>query len=371
MFKPIQSVISGVGKISDFISKIEKKNRREQKLNNYLQEIDEDEIKLYLNDKVHIAEVYDFNKKYFGSRGIIKWNMLYSIITEFKSVQYIPEDVFVNYIDRGLNETEHLKAFLDKNLLDIIFADLKRPQTYLRAFKGEFLDKDYRQISDETAKKIIQDLNSPLILKPVSDTGSGKGVIILNPQKMSDIFSFIKNRLNSRSPSFIIQECIKQHPELSKWNRDSVNTIKIMTYRFKDEIVHLMSRLRIGMEGQIIDQGGYNAGILKDGTIRIPVVDSKMKKYRHHKETGISFQGEKIPSFDKAVEFCKKAHKRLIHFDIVSWDVAINEQSVPVLIELNIGSQDIVNMQLVNGPLFGSKTEQILSQLRINRTFNI
>lgn len=55
---------------------------------------------------------------------------------------------------------------------------------------------------------------------------------------------------------FIIQEVITQHPVLASLNPTSVNTVRIMTYRWlSGEVVALSSLVRVGRSGEIVDNG--------------------------------------------------------------------------------------------------------------------
>ena len=61
---------------------------------------------------------------------------------------------------------------------------------------------------------------------------------------------------------------------------------------------------------------------------------------------------------------------KLFYFDMVSWDVAINKNNKPKIIEINLSGQEINFHQFSNGPLFGDYTEQIISKLhKIKRSF--
>ena len=63
-----------------------------------------------------------------------------------------------------------------------------------------------------------------------------------------------------------------------------------------------------------------------------------------------------------ALELVKCLHPRLTHFRLISWDVAIREYGVPVLIEMNPHYGELGFHQLNNGPLFGENTEAILKE---------
>ena len=53
----------------------------------------------------------------------------------------------------------------------------------------------------------------------------------------------------------------------------------------------------------------------------------------------------------------------MAHFRLISWDVAIDENAEPVLIEANLQMGDIDILQPVNGPLFGELTDDVLREV--------
>lgn len=60
----------------------------------------------------------------------------------------------------------------------------------------------------------------------------------------------------------------------------------------------------------------------------------------------------------------KAAHLKLDHFDIVGWDVTVDDKENVVLVEYNIKRPGTVFYQYAHGPFFGEVTEQVLSFLK-------
>jgi hypothetical protein len=61
----------------------------------------------------------------------------------------------------------------------------------------------------------------------------------------------IKEIVLSKGENFVIQERIICHESIRKLYAGSVNTFRIMTYRWKDEICHTPSVMRIGQGGGV------------------------------------------------------------------------------------------------------------------------
>ena len=52
--------------------------------------------------------------------------------------------------------------------------------------------------------------------------------------------------------------------------------------------------------------------------------------------------------------------EKILYFDLISWDIALNNVGEFVFIEVNLGGQEINFHQANNGPLFGKMTENIV-----------
>ena len=65
--------------------------------------------------------------------------------------------------------------------------------------------------------------------------------------------------------------------------------------------------------------------------------------------------GFEIPSYHQAVETVKRSHYQLPFFNLIGWDVAIDEEGDSVIIEWNIYTR---LSQSAFGPGFGKYTEK-------------
>jgi hypothetical protein len=70
-----------------------------------------------------------------------------------------------------------------------------------------------------------------------------------------------------------------------------------------------------------------------------------------------------VPSYAEACNRAVSLHRSLPAFGMGSWDVAIGTEGSPVLIEANLRYQEIIFLQLNNGPLFGRYKDEVLSMM--------
>ena len=147
---------------------------------------------------------------------------------------------------------------------------------------------------------------------------------------------------------------------MSALNPSSINTIRVVSYRSGMEIKVVYTVIRIGRQGMNIDNesaGGISAIIKSDGTIGKYAYGAPGVDKVEYTDSGIHIDGYKVPSFDKAIELVKSSHLQLPYFNLIGWDIAIEADGSPIMIELNL-NPDL--SQSANGPAFGDYTEEIL-----------
>ncbi len=165
----------------------------------------------------------------------------------------------------------------------------------------------------------------------------------------------------------VIQKSIKQCSTLSLLNPDSVNTIRCMSLLGKDGAVKMYSSiLRMGIEGAKVDNassGGISTGIMLDGRLKSIAYSNDGVRYYCHPTSNIKFEGIMIPNFNKVRDMVTRLHPKFPYFRLISWDIAIDENEEPILIEANLCDGELDFHQLNNGPIFGNDTEMILSEV--------
>lgn len=164
--------------------------------------------------------------------------------------------------------------------------------------------------------------HSKCVVKPIK-AAMGEGFQILEPGKHS-----FNELLENYPDGFILEEYIVQDSRLAKFHAQSVNTIRIPTIRFDDEIVLLHPRLRIGQHGSHIDNAG-GGGILCDIDLNtgkiISAADKKGNRYETHPDTKERIIGFQIPLWEEAKRFARELSGVVSDNHYTAWDIALSE----------------------------------------------
>lgn len=292
-----------------------------------------------------------------------KWGWYYASKNGIEDPRYIPNDLYYTKIDQHFNNRKLGWGFNDKNYYSRIFAGIKQPETLVRIIGGILLDENYQLITKERALDIICK-EKEAVCKPSLETGSGRGVVFWNTDiDRPNIESFLNDKANK---DYIIQKTIIQHPELNKVHKGSVNSLRIVSLLMPEGVFILSSNLRMGVgEGRIdnVTAGGISCGIDDNGCLKkYATTYYTGERFEKHPQ-GLVFEGFKVPGYDKSIELIKTIHPTIAHFRLVSWDIAIDENCSPVLIEANMRKGGINLNQFNNGPLFGDLTDRVLDEV--------
>lgn len=65
-----------------------------------------------------------------------------------------------------------------------------------------------------------------------------------------------------------------------------------------------------------------------------------------------------LPDILKQIEYEHTNHFALCKF--IGWDIAINEQGEAVVLELNSSQPGVIGEQLISGPIFGDRTQEVI-----------
>ncbi len=140
------------------------------------------------------------------------------------------------------------------------------------------------------------------------------------------------------SPQVLLEEVVKQHPDVSAIYPQAVNTVRMVTLLKDGEFHVLCSFMKFGQGGSVVDNmiaGGMIAGVDEvNGIIETSAVDRDGNVHEFHPDTGKAIKGFKIPEYDKVLELTEKALRKAPGINFVGWDVAICDGKA-VIIEGN------------------------------------
>lgn len=294
----------------------------------------------------------------------LKYVSLYNYKQDKFDARYIPDDIYYTKIDPYFNDGISCSSLDDKNFYNLYFPDIKQPKTIARKNGNIYLDERYDIIDIETVVRLCITQQRVVIKKSTLSDG-GKNIVFWS---VSDGEEKLRSAL-SAVDNFVVQEIVAQHNSIGKIHPSSLNSIRILTLTLENEVKVLSTIVRMGANGSNVDNGhsgGIFCGVDNDGRFK-NVAYTYMDGQRFddvHPTTHIKFTDCRIPNYPKCLELVKKLAPRLCRVSrLTSWDLTVDENENPVLIEVNLAYGGLFFHQIANGPVFGELTNRVLKEV--------
>jgi hypothetical protein len=162
----------------------------------------------------------------------------------------------------------------------------------------------------------------------------------------ADIYSIIAS--DSECDSFVIQELLKNHPEIIRLtDTEHLQTVRITTVMDADARCHIIhTHFKLITGSNVTDSFHYGlTGNLQaiicpaDGVLKSAVITAQegsgIKTMDIHPKTGIALNGFRLPLWRQACVLVKETASKFLPLRTIGWDVALTPRG-PVIVEGNI-----------------------------------
>lgn len=228
----------------------------------------------------------------------------------------------------------------------LMMTDLMPDVAYL--VDGNWLDLEGRSIEPRHVAELVY-RDGPRVVAKADASAQGRGVTVFK-QGRDDILQL------TGSGDFVIQRFVAQTSFFDRFNPANVATLRITTVKVGTGPAEgRAAYLRLGRSD--------SETIFAASNIRVPIVDDRgslaeigvspeWERLESHPDTGEAFAGAVIPAFDEARAACEGLHDRLPHVTVIGWDVAIDTEGRPQVLEWNCFHPGIVFSEMSTGPSF-------------------
>lgn len=235
---------------------------------------------------------------------------------------FVADKLRYHYCDM-LNSTEAYETMTDK------YACYQKYRKFFRReVIGCFSPEDEQNFHDFVMK------HESFIFKPLNEH-SGHGIEIFKSSEIivSDFFA-----KKIESGPFILEELIIQGVEVARVHPQSVNSCRVLTFTNGQDVEVIGATWRVGAGNAIKDNagsGGMYAFINpKTGIVETDAINYKGVHFQHHPDTGILFEGFKMPQWDEAISNVKQMATVIKGSTLIAWDIAYSIKGW-VMVEAN------------------------------------
>ena len=296
----------------------------------------------------------------------------------------ITDDIFHMIVEPCLNNQTANSVYGDKNFYEQILPQEYFPICVLRNIESDYMDRDYHVIqmnNEEFDKHVLNNKDiqakGKLIVKPTQDTAGGFGVRLFVfdgkqwKNSEGDILSldFLEQKYKR---NFILQETIEPSDFVRQFNSSSYCTFRIITYRsVVDDTLHLIGGyMRVGAKGSFKDnvhQGGYAIPISPDGKLSHQAINGQRKCYDYVNDINLKDNTFEVPNWQEIVNLCFDIARKVTPCRLLSFDIILNRENRPYIIEFNIKNQTMTTVQITSKPFFGEFTDEVITYCMIHK----
>lgn len=216
----------------------------------------------------------------------------------------------------------------------------------------KYINREYLVINENNygAFKAFTKKNPKIIAKSTDINNDKMGKVKVHNKNREDTFKeLLHNKLN------IVEEDIKEYPDLEKLHPKSLNTIRIITLNKKIVLAYL----QIGTNDNIsasYDENSIIAPVNIDtGLIDYSGTDKEKNIYDRHPDTNESILWFTIPKWPRIKRFVENLANEVPELKYVGWNICLNEKD-PVLISATATPRsDIYQLPVHNNSKTGYK----------------
>lgn len=303
------------------------------------------------------------------------FHIAFSNLTNSTDVHVVPHSEFRS-IWRFLNPGQTLiDAYSDKGLFRRLVNTHRQPVTHLICIDGRHYDgHENWLINESSVQRILRDLQTGIIKPTRDDNGRGVERLTYHDDDRIQVGERIMGlaELTRRyRGNFMVQEIAAQHNVMALPHPDSLNTLRVVTFRWRDTIHHLLTFARFGVGGRINDNagtGGLCVGVDDAGRLHESAINEHGLVQYTHPTTGVPFASiPHLPGYTEICNFAIGLHGDIPYFDLLSWDFGIDTNGEPILIECNFRGASWLYQFATRRPLFGELTTDVLQTIKDKR----
>lgn len=301
-------------------------------------------------DRQTKKRIKKYAKKSFGSVRYAGWLMVYTELRgEFKE-GWLPDDFFsyefLPYLnDKNLSHLSELKTF------DHMIFHPHGILPLAKKINGICFDSANNKITEKKFISTIYEYKGDVVIKK-DKVQSGVGVSFISAKNISsDHFQ--------KGFNYLIQPAVQQHAVLKKIHEHSVSTLRITTYIDSSGEVNIKHRsLRVGAkDNRMVNQSGMFFFLNEEGEASSNIFSRVgIDLGQFHPDSGVDVRTLKVPGVKAAVDICKEMHLKFPYLRFIAWDLYIDKNEIPKIIEWNTIYPGMWENEALIGPLW-SKDE--------------
>jgi len=295
-------------------------------------------------DRVALRRADEYAREVLGSARYAPWLHVYAAVSGGFREGWIPDNYYGLVVD-PLKSGEAAKVALLKSFTNRILNTEALPDLAY-AIDGIYYARNYRPVSRQQLIEILFADDERTVFK-ADNSFQGRSVTFMTREDFAD---------GHRLPDGVFQRPIRQHDFFAAMSPRSTATLRITTARELDGSVSVKAAyLRVGRATDDIVTCRSHVRVAVDpvtGTLGDTGYLHDWRRTEAHPDTGFRFAGQAVPQFVEAARLCQSLHESCPHMLCLGWDLCIDQQDQPRIMEWNARYNDIKFSEATMGPCF-------------------
>lgn len=297
-------------------------------------------------DRAAVRKADEYAREVLGSPRYAPWLRVYTAVSGGFREGWIPDNYYGLVVDPH-KSGEVAKVALIKSFTNRILHTEALPDLAY-VIDGLYYSRDYRPISQRELIDILFAREERAIFK-ADNSYQGRSVVFMTRGGFS-----LEGRL--RLPDGVFQAPIHQHDFFATLSPCATATLRITTARELDGSISVKAAyLRLGRVDDDIVRSRSHVRVAVDPATGALDGTAFMHDWRTidaHPDTGLRFEGRVIPHFAATTQLCRSLHQGCPHMPCLGWDLCIDQDDQPRLMEWNARYNDIKFSEATRGPCF-------------------
>jgi hypothetical protein len=225
------------------------------------------------------------------------------------------------------------------------FLDPSTVTDLLYIVNGKFLTKNHKALTRSRVPDYLFDTCGRVVLKG-DRTKSGKGVRVLDATTFGKHIDEVQYG--------VLQRFIQQPDSLAVFGSSAVATLRLTTVIAGGRPECRAACLRLGSASDTHVKSSSQIAVPVDATTGV-LNDQGWKSWQpvfSHPDSDVAFVGQSFPKFQECVAMVKRQHEHLPYLGVIGWDVGVDINYGPTIMEFNTVHPGIKLSEAIHGPNF-------------------
>lgn len=312
-------------------------------------------------NKNEAKKAIEYANDVLGSNKYTPWLLFYTAIRGEFIEGWIPFNYYLIEVIPTVNKKYKLLS-LYKTLTNRILKSDNIPDIGYIIDK-KFYDIHFQLIKQSDVVNYLFHKTDNIYYKP-DNLSKGLGIQVINKAR----FDFSKIQANG-----VFQYEVSQNELFNLINNSSASTIRLTTVKKNNGDIELRSAyIRFSRINEKWVKSSTNIRVpidIANGCMKIMGYDSNWLCTEYHPDSNYKFENTVVPNFETARKLVVELHRSFPQFTVIGWDLCIDKNEQPMILEWNTSQNHIVMPECTAGPIFSDLGWEHLWKKRDSHVF--